>query len=253
MKIAIKLFFMIALVLGLILGTTAKTAQAAIGVLGDTDDNWTSGNEVSIDLEKNPAPFAWLQLIGSGVQVSAPGTICSEFRKGQFGWIAEVYQLTSGYWVEVPTTQGWLNGGGAKYMVCATAPSAGTYALFAYYKPPAEKKIVEGGPSMPICEDFRVKGYVLNEDVEGGNYTGFVIGAYEGPEDPTTWTYEILSYETSEYVEDPAVIISGVSGPIIDREYGGYGGYPVYTEVIQQMLIRLYTNTCYIDWEFIWS
>jgi hypothetical protein len=252
MKTATKIVFILTLVLGLVLGTTAKTAQAAIGVIGDIDDNWTSGVEVSIDLVQNPAPFEWLQLIGSGVKVTAPGTLCTEFRKGQFGWTAQVYQLVSGYWVYVPTTQGWFNGTGAKYMACATVPSTGTYALFAYYVPPADKKVGNSGPSMPECDGFEIVGYVWNEDA-GDNYTDFVISFYEGSEDPNTWTYEVLSFETSEYADDPAVIISGITGSIESRLGGGYAGHPVYTEIIQQMLIRLYTNTCYVDWEFIWT
>ena len=250
MKTATKVFFIITLVLGLVLGTTAKTAQAAIGVVGSSGDNWTSGVEVSIDLEQNPAPFEWVQLIGSGVKVDAPGSICSEFRKGQFGWTAQIYQLVRGYWAYVPTTQGWFNGTGAKYMTCATAPSAGTYALFAYYTPPAKKKIVDSGPSMPECDGFEIKSRVLNSEVDD-NYTGFRIGAYAGTEDPTTWTYEVLSFESPSWAEAPATMISGTTGPIVARVGGGYAGYPVYTQPISEMLVRLFTNTCYVDWLFI--
>lgn len=252
MKSAARMIFVIVLAIGLLLGSTIHSAQASAVIAGGADDNWTSGEEVSIDLSLTPAPAEWLQLIGQGVKVTTPGALCTEFRKGQFGWIAEVYQLVSGYWVKVPTTQGWFNGTGAKYMACATAPSAGTYALFAYYEPPAEKTVVESGPSMPECDGFEIVGYVWNEDA-GDYYTDFVISFYEGSEDPASWTYEVLSFETASWATDPALIVSGSTGTIESHVGGGYVGHPVYTEMIQQMLIRLYTNTCYVDWEFIWS
>lgn len=98
--------------------------------------SWTAGNEFYVDLTANPAP-AWLQLMGKGTKVTEAGQICHPFRGAQFYWVGEIRQLVDGAWVKLPTTVDWVPSKEGQMMACAKAPSAGTYALFAYFNPPA--------------------------------------------------------------------------------------------------------------------
>jgi hypothetical protein len=102
--------------------------------------SWSTGTEFDVDLVKYPVPYDWMQLLTKGVTITEAGTICHKFRGGQFEWIGDIRQLVDGKWVKIPTTQGWLNGEEAPYMVCGTAPSAGTYALFGYFTGSAETR-----------------------------------------------------------------------------------------------------------------
>ena len=134
-RIIIAVVFLVALVLAVnpFNVKAANTVQASIA-----DGKWNTGTEVEVDLDTNPAPFNWYQLLARGVKISAPGKICHEFRGGQYKWIADIRQLVKGVWVKVPTTQGWQPSEEGLYMACAQAPAAGTYALFGYYTGPKE-------------------------------------------------------------------------------------------------------------------
>jgi hypothetical protein len=98
--------------------------------------SWTAGNEIYVDLESNPAP-EWLQLMGKGTKVAETGQICHPFRGAQFYWVAEIRQLVGGEWVKLPTVVDWVPSTEGQLMACAKAPSAGVYALFGYFSPPA--------------------------------------------------------------------------------------------------------------------
>lgn len=100
--------------------------------------SWSTGTELTIDLEKYPAPYDYFQQMGQGVKITEPGEICHPFIGGQFNWVGNIRRLVDNKWVKVATTQGWLNGVESPYVVCAQAPYAGTYALFAYYNGPKE-------------------------------------------------------------------------------------------------------------------
>lgn len=244
-----KAAIVIVFVLGLVLGIAPQKVQALPPPTPSiADGTWNTGVETPIDLTLHPAPYAWYQLPAAGVTISAPGTICHEFRGGQFGWVADVRELVNGTWVKVETTQGWLNGNEAAYAVCATAPEAGTYALFTYYIKPAVQTAAE---KLPRCDGFEISGIVLNADM-GGGYGGLYLYSYPPGEDPTTWTYKVLSFTGLEEGDSPAVILSGRTGSFEPFE-GHYMGYPVFSHVITDMRVRIYTGTCYIDWDFVWS
>lgn len=215
------------------------------------DPNWSAGTATDIDLTLNPAPYNWLQLMGKGVVLTAPGELCREFREGKFGWTAFIYQLVGSTWVKLPTTQGWLNGAESVYTACAQAPAAGMYALFAYFIPPmtVEK---HSFPSLPLCGGFEVSGDVGNQPFEGG-YRGLYINDYPPGADPATWTYKILSFTTSLGEPSPAEITGGITGSFVPLVPRGYVAYPVYNRMISEMAVRIYTPTCYIDWDFIWT
>ncbi len=106
-----------------------------IRVTGLALNEWQGGEKITVDFVKNPAP-SWLQLLTDPVKVTKPGEICHDFRGGQFYWKGEIRQLKDGKWVKIPSTAGWVPTTEGTYMICADAPSAGTYALFGYFDPP---------------------------------------------------------------------------------------------------------------------
>lgn len=100
--------------------------------------NWNTGTEVEVDLSKAPAP-EWLQLMTtSAVVIKEPARICHELGGGKFHWVGEIRKLKDGKWIKIETENGWSPDEEGTFTSCAQAPSAGTYALFAYYNGPQE-------------------------------------------------------------------------------------------------------------------
>lgn len=128
----ITVIFIVFFTLAFSLGMTVKNVTASPL---NTAGQWNMGTEVNIDLTAHPAPEEWLQLFGNGVKIDTTGTICHTFREGQFGWTPVIYQLTGFGWYELSTTNEKASSEG-EYQACAYAYNPGTYALFAYYKPP---------------------------------------------------------------------------------------------------------------------
>ncbi len=119
----------VALMLFVMLAALPATVTAA-------DFSWNTGTAVEINLKTNPAP-SWLQLFSMGVKITDEAKICHPFDRGLNDWIGEIYQLKDGQWSKLPTTLAWVPNKEGHYTACAQAPSAGTYALFGYYKNPA--------------------------------------------------------------------------------------------------------------------
>jgi hypothetical protein len=86
----------------------------------------------------------------------------------------------------------------------------------------------------------------------GGGYGGLYLYSYPPGEDPTTWTYKVLSFTAFEEGESPAVILSGRTGSFEPYE-GRYMGHPVFSQVITDARVRIYTESCYFDYDFVWS
>jgi len=100
--------------------------------------NWNTGTVVDVDLSAAPAP-EWLELMTtSAVVVKEPTEICHELGGGKYHWVGEIRKLMGDRWVKLETTGHWSPDEEGVFMVCAQAPSAGTYALFAYYNGPQE-------------------------------------------------------------------------------------------------------------------
>ena len=164
-----NLAFALVLMLGIALASAPQSAEAGF-VAGDpsvAEGEWNTGAEVDVDLTAAPAP-SWLQLLAKGVKIEAPARICHPFRGGQFGWTADIRQLVNGKWVKLATTADWVPSREGKFMACAQAPAAGTYAIFGYYK-----KLVTTG--LPVCgSDISfITGYEFEEGVN--NYSIFVV------------------------------------------------------------------------------
>lgn len=98
---------------------------------------WQGGTETTVDMVKYPAPD-WLEMKANPVKVTAAGEICHEFRGARYHWVPEIRQLKDGKWVKLETTGSWVPDEEGVYVVCAQAPAAGIYALFAYYNGPKE-------------------------------------------------------------------------------------------------------------------
>jgi hypothetical protein len=134
--VVIVLLFVFAIVLASIpknvqAGFTAVKQPIAAG-------NWNTGTAIEVDLSAAPAPD-WLQLMTTeAVVVKGPTQICHELGGGKFHWVGEIRQLKGNKWVKLETINDWATDEEGAYMSCAQAPSAGTYALFAYYNGPQE-------------------------------------------------------------------------------------------------------------------
>ena len=159
MKKIFQAILVFVIVLGIMFIQAPQTAQAVVPApepstpqSGIAEGSWNTGTEVKVDLTAAPAP-AWLQLLTYGVKIDAPTTICHPFRGGQYGWVGEIRQLVEGQWVKIETTNDWVPDKEGKFMACAAAPAAGTYALFGSYQGPKES-----GQSLPECA-FEYDGF----------------------------------------------------------------------------------------------
>lgn len=139
-----NLAFVLLLALGLILTTGKANVFAApipIGTVpGTYDPVWivtpTTAFVREIPMyEVGPSLLPNQQLMSKGLVISARAKICFDFRGGQFGWHGQIRMLSSGTWVPLATTVVWMPTIEGHLMACAQAPAAGTYALFAYWKP----------------------------------------------------------------------------------------------------------------------
>lgn len=126
--------------------------------------------------------------------IAVSGQICHPFRGGQFGWVGDIRQLVGKDWVKVPTTQGFLFGSDGSYFACAAAPTAGSYAFFAYFD---ESKAPKSASNQKVCQYNNWVAYFWYHDDEydwdpgysleirlASDPAGFPLGK--------TVTYEIL-------------------------------------------------------------
>ncbi len=120
---------------------------------------WNTGTIVDVDLTTAAAP-EWLQLMTTdAVVVKEPTEICHELGGGKYHWVGEIRKLKGDKWIKLETNNGWVPDEEGAYVACAQAPSAGTYALFAYYNGPQEffpptivpTTVPTSGP--PACAD----------------------------------------------------------------------------------------------------
>lgn len=88
-----------------------------------------------IAMDKVTPLIPGLQLMSPALVTNGPVKVCYDFRGGQFGWNGQIRMLVGGEWVSLATTQVWTPDKEGKMMACAEAPAAGTFALFAYWKP----------------------------------------------------------------------------------------------------------------------
>jgi hypothetical protein len=197
----LKTLFLCIFISSLLL-STAAVAGPASGT-GVADGAWTTGTEVAVDLAAAPSPYPWLQQLGKGVVIDAPGTVCHPFEGGRYGWTADIRQLVGNTWVKVATTQDWVSGEESTYQACAFAPSAGTYALFGYYKLPdeaaADKKTCKYDTSAWTAEVVPNEGNVafvvnLQDGFPGGRAASFellevVAGFYSAPTSESATTF----------------------------------------------------------------
>jgi hypothetical protein len=251
MKNLAKIVLPVLVICGLVLAFTTSTIQAAPPPstptplpVSDLVGTWSAGTETPIDLTAAPAPYPWLQLLGNGAVLTAPGKLCRDFRGGQFGWTADIRELVNGKWIKVPTTQGWLNGEEAPYTACAVAPSAGTYAFFAYYTEP------EASEGLKQCVGYRFGGFIVNS-VAGSGYSGIFL-AVPAELAGTPLRYKILSY-VDIHGNSSGDTISPRSGKLVQDIVNYYYGWPVYSQVMNEVIVRIYTSTCYSDVELIYT
>ncbi|MDP3449894.1 MAG: hypothetical protein Q8R87_04895 [Anaerolineaceae bacterium] len=140
MKKTVIVFAGLGLLIALVFVSISNNVQAGFTVTKQpiAAGEWNTGTAVEVDLTAAPAP-EWLQLMTTdAVVVKEPTEICHELGGGKFHWVGEIRQLQEGKWIKLKTNNGWVPDEEGAYMTCAEAPSAGTYALFAYYNGPQE-------------------------------------------------------------------------------------------------------------------
>lgn len=204
----LKAFLMCFFIFSLLLSTAAVAGPTSGS--GVANGFWTSGSEIAIDLNVAPAPYSWLQLLGKGVVIDVPGTICHPFEGGRYGWTADIRQLVDGAWIKTPTSQGWSSGEESVYQACAVAPAAGTYALFAYYTRPDD-----GTKKKETCAyDTSEWTFDFDWDVESG--LTFKVNLQSDFPAGVAASYEILSSD-------------GYTNPISETTYTWHGTDPEET------------------------
>ncbi len=97
----------------------------------ENSDKWTRGTVTILDMLNNPAP-EWLDLYSNGIKVASSGEICHPIPAGVTNMVAEIWELKSGVWTKIKTTNKYIPPIDGVYMACAKAPEAGIYALFGY-------------------------------------------------------------------------------------------------------------------------
>jgi hypothetical protein len=144
MNKSMSISFTFVLVLTMVLATVPGTVLAKPSTPSSVaDGNWTVGTAAVLNLTGTVYP-EWLQLMDiKGVVITAPGQVCHPFRGGNYGWTADIRQLVGDTWEKVTTTMSWVPDEDGQYMACAAAQTAGTYALFGYYDPAKDPKIIK--------------------------------------------------------------------------------------------------------------
>jgi hypothetical protein len=214
--------FAVITVIVLFVSRVPGTASAT-GIIQQPDiagGSWTGGEETPLDLEGTTYPD-WLQATNTNaLLVTTKGEICHPFRGGQFGWVASIRQLVDGQWVKLNTTQGWMGDTEGSYLACATAQTAGTYAVFAYFD---EKlaPVVESEPVFALFSFFNMPmlmSYAENDETSG-QFTDWVAYFWYHS-DYYSWT---PGYSLEIYLgDDPSVFA-------IDKavSYSILGDYPI--------------------------
>lgn len=135
--------------LAIMLAFSAVMATSPQPALAVGSESWlTPGADPSLKVETvnvDEAALtatAWMQQFSEGIHISKPNKICYPFRQGNFHWVPQIFQLSGTIWSKVETTKETISGPEGALMACASPTEAGTYALFAYYTGPVEKKVV---------------------------------------------------------------------------------------------------------------
>jgi hypothetical protein len=155
-------------------------------------------------------PQEWYQLKSDGLKLDAASGICYPFDEGRFGWTGEIFQLVEGAWIKLATTVGWVPTEEGKFLACAQAPAAGTYALFAYYDP-AKAPVL-------VCE-YDMSDWFINLE----SYLGLHFYAHTPSlPDGTLVTYQLISMQPDGSITG-AMSGEGNVGNYVDGEVDFFG------------------------------
>lgn len=233
-----KKSFIVFVLAGVIVSIGLSLLSTRVTAAGVANGTWSKGKEVALDLKPN----AELQNFGSGVVVTEPTEICHEFSGGQFGWVASIRKWVDGAWVKIPTTQGWVPSTEGSYMACAKAPSAGTYALFAYYIRP-ENAQDDAPAGLPACKDVTIHGNIGYYDKAGEEVIR--LNDFSGITPGDAWTFEILSIKDTGGVN--MLIDTYTNDLVYDSENVTYEKSLFVSTEVGTIILRVNTPTCYVD------
>ena len=239
-----KKFFVLFVLVGFSLTIGLSLFSSKVIAAGIANGTWSTGREIGIDV----AYDAELQSFGKGVVVTAPTEICHEFSGGQFGWQAVIRRLVNNEWVNVPTTQGWVPNTEGNYMACAQAPSAGKYALFAYYVQPENAVQADEAPAgLPACQGVTIEGGVSN--YSKANEAVIRLETFSGITPGETWTFEILSIKDQDDID---VIVDTYTNDLVyDGDNMMYEKLLSVSAEVRTLNLRVNTPSCYVDLTFL--
>lgn len=240
MKTWLKISFVFVLSLAFAAGPSTVQATSSEGVApGSWDSSGVPSSEIPMYLVTTPGP-AWLQLLTNGLELSAPATICHPFRGAQFGWTGEIRMLDGDTWVKLPTTVKWTPTGEGKFIACATAPAAGTYALFGYFdkaKAPVIAPVI--GPVVECKYDTSA----WSVSIFGGSEVYFSARVDNIPAD-TLVTYRVIVPDFNLIV---ATTGSTLSHGTIGYMYADFNEQLVWEQPWTQVTLRISALGCSKD------
>ena len=177
-------------------------------------------------------PREWYQLKSDGLKVDGATRICHPFDEGRFGWTGQIFQLVEGAWVKLATTVGWVPTIEGRYLACAQAPAAGTYALFASFDQ-AKAPVVE-------CE-YDTSGWSLDLDVDaGGDY--FYAHVHNLPFG-TFVSYVLIGMSPAGSITG-AMSGSGTVGNVVDIDADFLGYYVEIDGFVESVTLRISAAGC---------
>jgi len=173
LKKILLVVFMFVLVFVIVFFSIPKNVQA--GSVSPSQclaaGTWNTGTTIDVGLTAAPAP-EWLHLMTTdGVVVDEPTQLCHELGGGKFHWVGEIRKLKGDRWIKLETITHWFPDEEGTMMACAQAPSAGTYALFAYYNGPQEYFYATEAPA-PSCgvnEEYNGESCICKEGFKYNN------------------------------------------------------------------------------------
>jgi len=231
--------------------TPTVTAMPNLPDLGFAQGMWKSGTAVDSDILP---PSDWLQLLGTPVTVLEKGNLCLPFREAQFDWVGSIYQQSESGWVRLKTAVGWMTDSEGSIMACTIAPSAGTYALFAFYTGTGD---VVAAP-LPECTEslFSSPGYTASGPFTD-NYPGVSVSYdyrftlnYDSSLEGQTVTLQIIGVSPSG---NPVFFFDGASLSLTTTRQKTLLFYETSTVAISEtgvndsFTLRVSTDACYQD------
>jgi hypothetical protein len=209
MKKTLYCLFVFVITIAFLAVTVPGSVSASAGDIGSgiwaTPGSSLAFTTVNVDKAAKSAPN-WLQQLSEGIVITAPAKICYPFRGGEYGWQPSIRQLSNGKWTAVATKVEFPFTKEAVSYACASAPAAGTYALFGYYNGPVETASSE----LPVCTGIEFSGGFGNYSDEGSPILSIWLDSVPESLNGKALSYTILGFD---YTGEATLTLSPMSAP----------------------------------------